>query len=536
MNKIIKIAIFCREFECLADWEYRLFNDIINNKSIVIRKIYQKKNIYKKLSFNDFIFKIFVRLENLHTNLPFLDNKTKKRVISFLKKIPLKKIDVKSNKYFDYFNNSISDEIKSEKFDLILRHDFNIIKGKVLNASKYGIWSFHHGDTSNYKGGPSGFWEIVNNESVTGVTLIKLNDYLDKGDIIQKSFYSTKKNFLINNYFIMDKSFKILTKSIEALINNNKINFIKQKSISKKIYRSPNLFYILKYYRIFLNHKLFKIINLCFKIFNINNNVWSIFYSHNNIDIHKNTDLLDKKNEFWADPCYFKYKNLSHILFERYNLNQKKGIISIGNLKNNKLIGIKDIVKRDYHLSYPQVFQYKGKTMMTFESWQANKCEILSLEKFPYKWKKYCDFFNGINAADPTFYRDRNNNLWLFVNISKDLINDHDSELYIYLVKNDFKKFISHKKNPVITDSRIARGAGSIFIYKNKIIRPSQINIYDTYGYGLNFQIIKKLSLNDYEEVNYKKFFYDQKSKYNGIHHVTKTNKGFIFDRRYKYY
>ena len=47
-----------------------------------------------------------------------------------------------------------------------------------------------------YLGGPSGFWEIINNEPVTGVTLIKLNEMLDKGDIIDKGFYSTKKIFL----------------------------------------------------------------------------------------------------------------------------------------------------------------------------------------------------------------------------------------------------------------------------------------------------------------------------------------------------
>ena len=114
-------------------------------------------------------------------------------------------------------------------------------------------------------------------------------------------------------------------------------------------------------------------------------------------------------------------------------------------------------------------------------------------------------------------------------------MNDHDSELYIYLVKNNFKKFIPHLKNPVITDSRYARNAGSIFNYKGKIIRPSQINIHDSYGYGLNFQEIKKLSLNEYIEVNYKKFFYDKKSIYNGIHHVSKSKTSFYFDRRYQY-
>jgi len=31
----------------------------------------------------------------------------------------------------------------------------------LLNASKYGVWSFHHADNSINRGGPAGFWEII---------------------------------------------------------------------------------------------------------------------------------------------------------------------------------------------------------------------------------------------------------------------------------------------------------------------------------------------------------------------------------------
>lgn len=531
------ICLLCRDFNKLADWEYRLFNEILNHHSIKIKKIYQKKKTYKNLNLNDFLFKIFVRIEHIHTKLPSVNNKIRFDVIRKLKKIPLERIDVKSTKYCDYFDKKLSIKIKKEKYDLILRHDFNIIKGEILNSSKYGIWSFHHGDSSRYRGGPSGFWEIINNEPVTGVTLIKLNKFLDKGDIIDKGFYSTKKNFLINNYFIMDKSFKLLIKNINILANNKKISFSKFNSLNDKIYKSPSLIFLFKYYKIYLFQFLKKLKKYFFKKFlNKPNNIWTIFNSDiSKININSKKEFKLKKNEFWADPFFFNYLKKDYIFFERYYLNKKKGVISSGQLIDNKIINLKDIVVRKHHLSYPQIFNYKNKIFMTFESWQAKKCELLQLVNFPNKWKNYNNFLNGINSADPTFYTDKNNNLWLFINISKDLYNDHDSELYIYLVKNNFKKFIPHLKNPVITDSRYARNAGSIFNYKGKIIRPSQINIHDSYGYGLNFQEIKKLSLDEYLEVNYKKFFYDKKSKYNGIHHVTKSKTTFYFDRRYKY-
>lgn len=535
MNKI-NIGIFCRDFEILADWEYRLFFDIITNKSFVIQKIYQKNTSFKKQSLNDYLFKLFVKIENCYTNLPKINSKKKEHVINFFKKIPIKRLNVESKGYIDYFDQSISEEIKNENLDIILRHDFNIIKGNILNAPKYGIWSFHHGDTSKYRGGPSGFWEIINNEPITGSTLIKLNNCLDGGDIIDQAFYSTKKNFILNNYFIMDKSFKLVVKSLNFLINNKKINFKKQNIYKSKIHKSPNIINLLKYYRILSIDKFNKIKNrILKKIFKINSDIWTIVYDSNfefNIDYSKS--FKQKKSQFWADPFYISHKNDEYIFFENFNFSKGKGVISVGRLVNDNLQDIKDVVVRKYHLSYPQIFEYKNKILMTYESWQNNKCALLESKRFPYEWIKYKSYLEGHNAADPNFYND-GKNLWLFVNLSKDMINDHDSELYIFLVRNDFNDLIPHKLNPVITDSRNARNGGAIFKFNNKLIRPSQINIHDRYGFGLNLREIKKLNIYEYEEVDFKSFKFNQNSNFNGIHHISKGKKGFIFDRRLRY-
>ena len=66
------------------------------------------------------------------------------------------------------------------------------------------------------------------------------------------------------------------------------------------------------------------------------------------------------------------------------------------------------------------------------------------------------------------FFQIKKNNLWLFINKSIDKFKDHDSELYIYKVENNFDKFIPHKLNPVIIDCRFARNAGNLFYYKKK--------------------------------------------------------------------
>ncbi len=61
---------------------------------------------------------------------------------------------------------------------------FGFITGPILNAFDNGILSFHHGDLREYRGQPMGFWEYLNDEDEAGVTLQRLTETLDGGEII----------------------------------------------------------------------------------------------------------------------------------------------------------------------------------------------------------------------------------------------------------------------------------------------------------------------------------------------------------------
>ena len=80
-------------------------------------------------------------------------------------------------------------EIKSKKLDFLLRFGFNIIRGDILQAAKYGVWSFHHDDEQQIRGEPPGFWEFMQRHEYNGVILQQLNEKLDKGLILKRHFY-----------------------------------------------------------------------------------------------------------------------------------------------------------------------------------------------------------------------------------------------------------------------------------------------------------------------------------------------------------
>lgn len=69
--------------------------------------------------------------------------------------------------------------------DFLVRFGFGIIRGRVLDAPEYGVFSYHHGDLREYRGRPAGFWEFMQDADTVGVTLQQLTDVLDGGNVIQ---------------------------------------------------------------------------------------------------------------------------------------------------------------------------------------------------------------------------------------------------------------------------------------------------------------------------------------------------------------
>lgn len=67
--------------------------------------------------------------------------------------------------------------------DVAIRFGFGIVKGDALTAPTYGMLSYHHGDLRAYRGRPAGFHEFRRGEPTVGVTVQKLNESLDGGDI-----------------------------------------------------------------------------------------------------------------------------------------------------------------------------------------------------------------------------------------------------------------------------------------------------------------------------------------------------------------
>ena len=66
--------------------------------------------------------------------------------------------------------------------------------------------SFHHGDNRVNRGGPSGFWEVLNREPSSGFIIQKLNTELDGGSVLVRGNMMTQNYWLQNNAQLLKKS------------------------------------------------------------------------------------------------------------------------------------------------------------------------------------------------------------------------------------------------------------------------------------------------------------------------------------------
>ena len=122
------------------------------------------------------------------------------------------------------------------KPDLIVSMSYDqIFKNKILKLFKKKIINCHAGLLPSYRGRNVLNWVLINGEKNFGITVHKVNSFIDQGDILcQKKFKIKKKD---NYLTILKKSYlecpKILYQTIKK-IQTNKTKSIPQKTIRIK--------------------------------------------------------------------------------------------------------------------------------------------------------------------------------------------------------------------------------------------------------------------------------------------------------------
>lgn len=379
-----------------------------------------------------------------------------------------------------------------------------------MKSANYGIWSYHHGDNNVNRGGPAGFWEVMEHWDVTGSILQILTDDLDAGRILYRSFSQTDKRSIHrnrNNYYW--KSLSFIPRKIEELYNVGDMKFANKVDeqnkypsfYSNRLLSSKNLnnmrmlklitAHLFRYIIEYFVNKIY--INQWILLFSIRKELSTSFWRFKK--------LIPPRNRFFADPFIIKKENKYYIFIEEFIYRFNKGNISVIEMdeKGNYEKPVK-VIDKSYHLSYPFIFKNKNDYFLVPESRSNKTIELYKCVEFPFKWEFQMNLMKNIEAVDGTLFHYQNK-WWLFANIVENPGASSLDELFLFYSEELYTiDWIPHPLNPVVSDARKSRPAGSIFIHNGKIIRPSQNNS-KIYGYGLKINEIRTLTEKKYEEI-----------------------------------
>ncbi len=423
---------------------------------------------------------------------------------SLIEGIPVIEVEPETKNYFQWIADADLELIKSHNVDVFIRMGFKILKGGILKSAKYGIWSYHHADNKVNRGGPPAFWEMYENNPVTGTIVQILTEDLDNGKVLSKTLGATHKfSMNVGRNGIYAKGMFMLPRLINKLYNEGD-TFLENTSAfpelySQKLYTTPTNLQVLGFlvrmgstsFAKFIKQQLFR--NQWFLLYNISKK-GAIQPS-----MRKMKKLLPPKGTFWADPNVIFRDGKYQIFIEEKIAGTKNAHISVITMdEKGKCSDAKKIIERPYHLSYPFIFSYNGFDYMIPESKANNTIEVYKCESFPDQWSFHSVIMENTMALDTTLHF-HNNKWWMFVNrVDHPAVSSND-ELFIYHASTPFGPWVEHKQNPVISDVRRARSAGKIFSYQGKTYRPSQ-DCSITYGYGIRINEIIILNEEEFIE------------------------------------
>jgi hypothetical protein len=417
--------------------------------------------------------------------------------------------------YSEYFGEDDIAAVRSRRLDFILRFGFNIIRGEILSAARFGVWSFHHDDEMIYRGGPPGFWEIFQGDPVSGAIMQRLTDKLDGGAVLQKGYLKTVMHSYRENLGqLLSVSSSWPARVADELSTHpgdaDGADFLINMPASHttaQVCKVPGNLQMLKFLFLLMRNR----IRFYYREL-ISAEIWNvgvIMKPIHEVALGKEKLLPSEvtwlprvnRSGYLADPFGFMEGDRLRILAENYDYaTQRAGIAGISwEPGSDRVIHPDGVIRPDEakggapHLSYPFVFEHNSTVYCLPESYQSS--QITLFRRLPEgEFVKDRVLLADVSAVDPTlfFY---NGFWWLFFTDRK-YSNTH---LSVYFSEELTGEFKPHRINPVKTDIRSARPAGTPFIHEHVLYRPAQ-DCSATYGGRVAVNRIVRLTPDDFAE------------------------------------
>ena len=263
------------------------------------------------------------------------------------------------------------------------------------------------------------------------------------------------------------------------------------------------------------------------------NQKWKIgFYKTDTLplEVRMSNQIESPNSLFYADPFLYLYKNETFCFYESFDFKSGKGHIECLKIKGDSTEKLGTVLKEDFHLSFPFIFEWDGRLFMCPETHEVNQIRLYENINFPDEWEMRSVLIDNISAVDSILF-EHSGYWWLMTNQDNTDLGDFSSELYLYYSDSPLSdNWMPHESNPIKVDSYGGRNGG-VIIENGKILRIGQCQIFGHYGASFRIYEICKISPFEYEEIevtNSSKLLPDKKY----AHHFSFNGEYVAFDFR----
>lgn len=487
LNKL-RFAVMLNALEC-QQWQAKAIEYLLSDSRIELCLLIVKQ------STNENQFKPVSRFKDKHLLLKayrkfYLKlNSLRPVVPDWIQTTPHLLCEPIEKGHSQYFEEDDITRIQSHRPDFVLRFGFNILRGSILNVAPLGVWSFHHGDEQHFRGGPPGFWEIMQNRDVTGAILQRLTPVLDSGVILKKGYFKTINHSWPESFeqLLHHTAIWPLQVAKDVLNGHCRPLEIPAATTNAPIYRFPENWQMLRFLILQFNNKLSFHYRELFK-----SEHWNVGVIDQPIESILNEKPLKIKwlpdspdSRFLADGFGFESDGKNFIVAEDYDYQISKGKLVAMDQHGNQFPFFEE---SPHHHSYPFIFEYDGNTYCLPESYEKNRLDLLLWEPELKSFKFVKTLIDKIEVIDPTLIEI--NNIWWLFCTHKTLSN---TLLFLYHAPSPFGPFEPHQNNPVKCDIRSSRPAGNVFEVAGTFYRPAQ-DCAKTYGHRIVIHEITEIS------------------------------------------
>src|SRR6476661_868526 len=334
---------------------------------------------------------------------------------SDLASVPTVDVTPRETKFSDYFDDADVERILAYDLDVALRFGFRILRGRSLRIARYGVWSYHHGENLANRGGPAGFWAVMEGEPTTGSVLQILSEELDAGRVIYRSQARTSplsvtKNragcFWKTSEFVIRKLRDLHEDGERALVDPEP-KAQHPQAYSHRLYLAPTnrdlAPHLTRLVARYAGAKWRELTTV---------DQWALGFRFGPKSSTGNVPdlspfrfkwIVPPIDRFWADPFPLYIDGRYYVLFEELVYRSPKGRICGFELDEKGMVGEPvRVLERGYHLSYPYTFEWNGDRFMIPESVANRTVDLYRAVKAPYEWKFERTLLNDVRLVDAT--------------------------------------------------------------------------------------------------------------------------------------